>query len=438
MATVNEAEAPQPRKIVIDLPTADGASKATVTLQENEDATKPPLLLNISKRALDSPDTNTTLTERKTHVIISVGSGARQAENFFNTVVKPILTAIHGEDGVSKIEVHTTTSATSISDYTNTIFFPAANSGTPLRIILLSGDGGIVDLVNGLLSPPHDTAYTSPQVVLLPLGTANALYHSINTSNEPSTWGLAALASSHSAPLPVFTATFSPGARLLVDEARAEEALPKNEKGEGVLHGAVVASWGMHAALVADSDTAHYRQYGVQRFQMAAKEALYPSDGGAPHAYKARISLLPLPPSSSSSPSQNSQQQKDWIELDTIDHMYVLATLVSHLERPFCISPASAPLDASLRLVHFGPKTADEAMRIMGLAYQGGKHVREEGVRYESIEGLRIRFEGLEEDERWRRICVDGKIVRVEKEGWVEVKKDKGRRALNVVVAAAT
>ncbi|EUC47392.1 hypothetical protein COCMIDRAFT_90381 [Bipolaris oryzae ATCC 44560] len=430
MATVNEAEAPQPRKIVVNLPTADGTSQATVTLQENEDANKPPLLLDITKQALDSPNTDTPLTQRETHVIISVGSGARQAENFFNTVVKPILTAINGEDAVSKIKVHTTTSATSISDYTRTIFFPTANSGTPLRIILLSGDGGIVDLVNGLVSPPHHTTYISPQVVLLPLGTANALYHSINTGSEPSTWGLAALASPESKPLPTFTATFSPGARLLVDEARAEEPLPQNEKGEGVLHGAVVASWGMHASLVADSDTAHYRQYGVQRFQMAAKEALYPSDGGPPHAYKAHISLLP--PLSS---SPNGEQT--WIEMQTTEHMYVLATLVSHLERPFCISPASAPLDASLRLVHFGPKSADEAMRIMGLAYQGGKHVREAGVRYESIHGLRIRFQGLEEDATWRRICVDGKIVRVEEEGWVEVRKDEGRRALDVVVAVA-
>ncbi|EMD61235.1 hypothetical protein GGP41_010128 [Bipolaris sorokiniana] len=423
MATVDEAEAPQPRKIVIDLPTADGTSQATVTLQENEDATKPPLLLDITKRALDSPDTNTPLPQRETHVIISVGSGARQAESFFNSLVKPVLTAIHGEDGVSKVKVHTTTSATSISDYTSSIFFPAANSGTSLRILLLSGDGGIVDLVNGLLSPPHHTTYTSPQVVLLPLGTANALYHSINTGSESSTWGLAALASPHSAPLPVFTAIFSPGARLLVDEARSEEALPKNEKGEGILHGAVVASWGMHASLVADSDTAHYRQYGVERFRMAAKEALYPADGGPPHAYKAHLYLLWL------------QNGEEWTPLETTEHMYVLATLVSHLERPFCISPASAPLDGSVRLVHFGPKSADEAMRIMGLAYQGGKHVHEAGVRYESIDGLRIRFEGLEEDARWRRICVDGKIVRVEKEGWVEVRKDD-KRALDVVVVA--
>lgn len=116
--------------------------------------------------------------------------------------------------------------------------------------------------------------------------------------------------------------------------------------------------------------------------------------------------------------------------------MYVLATLVSHLEQPFCISPASKPLDGKLYLVLFGPRGGDDAMRIMGLAYQGGKHVDDGAVRYEEIEGLRIEFEGAEEEEgRWRRVCVDGKIVRVEAGGWVEVRREE-RRVLDVVVGS--
>ncbi|USP74073.1 hypothetical protein yc1106_01347 [Curvularia clavata] len=415
MASPNEA--PQPRKITADISTIDGTSQTTITLEENKDATQPPKLLDISKRALESPLPDKQSSQRETHVIVSIGSGGRQAEPFFQNVVKPILTAIHGEDGVSKFKIHTTTSEASISDLTNNIFFPAANSGNPIRIILLSGDGGIVDLVNGLVPPPQSDAYVPPEVVLLPLGTANALYHSIN-AGKPLSWGINTLGSTVSKPLPVFTASFSPGARLLVDEARSEQSLPQNEDGNGVLHGAVVASWGMHASLVGDSDTAHYRQYGVERFKMAAKEALYPADGAAPHAYKACIEVF-----------QNGQ----WIQLEQQEHMYVLATLVSHLEQPFCISPSTSPLDGSMRLVHFGPTSGDDAMRIMGLAYQGGSHVHDPAVRYEDIDGLRIRFKGMEKDSRWRRICVDGKIVRVEADGWVEIRKNQ-KRALNVVV----
>ncbi|EOA82425.1 hypothetical protein ACJQWK_04935 [Exserohilum turcicum] len=395
------------RTIVRDLHATDG-SQVSITLQLDDDAAKPPQLINISKPA------SAPASQRETHVVISVGSGARQADSFFQNVVKPILVALHGE--TKGLTIHTTTSATSISEYTSTIFFPAANNGTPLRIILLSGDGGIVDLVNGLVSHAQSNAYIAPQVVLMPLGTANALYHSVN-AGKPPTWGIDGLACTTSKPLPLFTATFSPGARLLVDEARAEEALPRDQNGNAVLHGAVVASWGMHASLVGDSDTAHYRQFGVERFQMAAKEALYPADGAAPHAYKASVGLL-----------QNGQ----WTRLPSNEHMYVLATLVSNLEQPFCISPDSKPLDGSMHLVHFGPTSGDNVMRIMGLAYQGGAHVHDKDVRYEDIDGLRIQFQALEQDARWRRICIDGKIVRVEADGWVEVTKDY-RHVLNVV-----
>ena len=83
--------------------------------------------------------------------------------------------------------------------------------------------------------------------------------------------------------------------------------------------------------------------------------------------------------------------------------------------------------------MQFGPTSGEDAMRIMGLAYQGGKHVDDPAVRYEAIDGLRIEFQGVEKESKWRRICVDGKIVRVEEDGWVEVRKEQ-RRVVDVVV----
>lgn len=61
-------------------------------------------------------------------------------------------------------------------------------------------------------------------------------------------------------------------------------------------------------------------------------------------------------------------------------------------------------------------------MRIMGLAFQGGGHVDDRAVGYESIEGMRIELD--EQDSHWRRVCVDGKIIRVGEEGWVEMRKN--------------
>lgn len=399
-----------PKQFTVTIPSLDGLHEVVAQLQENEeDAAHPPKLIKLTKNPLSAPKPATT--PRETHIILSTGSGHRKAEHFYTDVVSPILSLAGLKDTV----LHTTHSETSILELTRDTLFPAANRGHELRIILLSGDGGIVDLVNGLLATPHSKKYVSPEVVLLPLGTANALYHSIN-AGAGDTWGLKALSSTTSKPLPTFTATFSSGSRLLIDEARREQEL----NGKNEVHGAVVLSWGMHASLVADSDTAEYRKFGIERFKMAAKEALYPSDGSLPHSYRGRMEYLKL----KSEKEGEEEGGDEWITFSGEEHLYTLATLVSNLEAPFCISPASKPLDGSMHLVWFGPTSGDEAMRIMGLAYQGGKHVDDDMVLYRAIDGLRIVF--AEEDGRWRRVCVDGKIIRVEEGGWVEVRKRVG------------
>lgn len=400
--TINKSD------LIAAIPAPTGPSSTIIYVEHNEsDQTAAPKVA-FKKGSPDIAAERPSLTTaHETHIIISTGSGKKEAENFYKDALSPVLEALFPASHGS-FHVHRTESESSVLQLARTVFFPKANADILLRIIILSGDGGVIDLVNGLLSRPSSLNYVPPQVILLPLGTANALYHSINAGQD-NTWGLRALDVDNYKPLPIFTATFSSGARLLVDEARSEEELSKHiHTGDPVLHGAVVASWGMHASLVADSDSSEYRKFGIDRFKMAAKEALYPANGSPPHPYKAKVSAL---------------KGDKWQDLPVEEHMYVLATLVSNLEKTFTISPSSKPLDGSLHLVQFGPTSGDEAMRIMGLAYQGGKHVEDSSVRYESIDGLRVQFDGREDDARWRRICIDGKIVRLEKDGWVEVRK---------------
>lgn len=392
------------KEINVSLLNLAGDLQVKAILEENaKDAAHPPYLRSVDTAPTSPP--KPSAKPRDTHVIISTGSGHQKAADFYEQAVSSLIAHTYPGGATQDVALHTTQSESSILELARDVFFPAANSGKLLRIILLSGDGGIVDLVNSLSSQPHSSTYVRPEIVLLPLGTANALFHSINAATE-NPWGLAALSSRTSKPLPVVTATFSPGSKLLVDEARSTIPLPDGN----VLHAAVVVSWGMHASLVADSDSAEYRKFGIERFKMAAKEALYPADGSLPHPYSGRVKVL--------------TQDGEWKSIGDDKHLYTLATLVSNLEKPFTISPASKPLDGSLHLVYFGPTSGDEAMRIMGLAYQGGKHVEDEMVRYEKVEGVRIEMD--EVDERWRRVCVDGKIVRVEEGGWVEVRKGKG------------
>lgn len=347
--------------------------------------------------------------ETNLHIVVSTGSGTKLAAAFYKSALQPLWThmgLLEGRD----YAVHYTESEDTITQLTQLTFLPKANEGTKQAIVLLSGDGGILDIVNVLLNSNRKRRYSKPNVALLPFGTGNALAHSLRIS-EDETMGIATMVRGHHQPLPLMRISFSPGARLLVNEARETRELPKLGD-RSVTWGAVVCSWGMHASLVADSDTTEYRKHGAERFKMAANEALYPKDGSLPHEYQGRISIL------------RPDRQGKWEDIERSRHAYVLATLVSNLEKGFTISPESKPLDGKLRLVHFGPMPGDGIMKIMTAAYQGGTHVEDNGVAYEEIEAMKITFEDEQDDGRWRRVCVDGKIIMVEKGGWVTVQKE--------------
>ena len=354
------------------------------------------------------------------HVVVSIRSGTCEAERFFQGIILPLFEVI----GFSKehYNVLFTASERSIIEFAEDTLLNVANQGTAQTVLLLSGDGGIVDIINALLQSSRSPQYVKPIIGLLALGTGNALANSIGL-NCDSTKGLRAFLQGRPHDLPTFNARFSPGSELLIDEARKTEPLPKDSTGTNILYGAVVCSWALHASLVADSDTTEYRRYGSQRFQMAAKELLDPSDGSAPHKYCGRVGVLKR--------DSNGTETTEYLE--RMEHTYILATLVSNLQQSFTISPHSKPLDGQLRLLHFGVLPSDEVMRILGLAFAGGKHIGEQMVGYEAVEGLRIEFE--EVDSRWRRICVDGRIVRVGEGGWVEVRRE-AQGVLDVVACS--
>ncbi|PNS13802.1 hypothetical protein CAC42_3295 [Sphaceloma murrayae] len=325
-------------------------------------------------------------------VIISIGSGTKQAATFSVSAVRPTLANL---DLSSSAKFHTTTSADTIAELTRSTILPMANEGISQNVVLLSGDGGTIDVVNTLYGSNKSPKYKPPTLITLPLGTGNALSNSYKY-NSDHTWGLATLVRGTTRPLPTFRVTFSPGARLVVNEGKEDRELIEQD-GRPTMFGVVVCSWGLHASLVADSDTAHYRQFGAERFQMVAKELLFPSDGTTHHSYKGTVKV-------------KDPYSKEWEETGGTEHSYVLATLVSNLEKTFTISPDSKTLDGMMRLIRVSATDGTHLMKVMEAAYQDGKHVSMEGVAYREIDGLRIDF--AEEEDRWRRVCIDGKIVK--------------------------
>ncbi|KAE9362717.1 hypothetical protein N431DRAFT_424565 [Stipitochalara longipes BDJ] len=346
------------------------------------------------------------------HVLISTLSGIGLAPAFFDDVLHPLLRAIGLAD--SAYTVTRTKSAESVKEFARSTLLVAANEGKKQTVLMLSGDGGMVDTINGLMeSGERSNSYAKPILSQLPLGTGNALFHSLHKpSTIPSIYiqGLRTFLYGSPKPLPIFHAKFSPGARLLTNEGQTASPL-KN----GTLYGAVVASYGLHATLVADSDTTEYRKHGDKRFGLVAKDLLFPEDGSPPHVYKADVLL-------------------DGKAIDRREHGYVLASLVSNLEKTFTISPESKPLDGKLRVVNFGALSGEGAMEVMKAAYAGGKHTEMSEVGYGSVDVLRIDFKEEGENWKWRRCCVDGLIVGVEEGGWMEVGLvGEGNEAVDVV-----
>lgn len=355
------------------------------------------------------------------HVVISTCSGTGKAKKVFQNVLQPFLSYL----GLTEYEVHETQSAQTITELTRSKFLPCAQLGVHQTIILLSGDGGLVDVVDSFYSSAEEIL-APPCIALIPTGTGNAMANSIGLLRPA--MELVMLVQGKPRPVPVFAASFSPKARYVTNEGRGRAPVcdkPVAGNQDQRIYGAVVASWGIHAALVADSDTVEYRRFGADRFKLAAQELLSPSDGSPTHRYRGMLSLT-----KPEGVTKKQQQHMESIRHD--EHMYVLATLVSRLEREFTISPDSSPLDGCLRIVHFGPMPPDEAMRLMSKAYQGGLHVNDEAVTYTEIEGFRIDFR--ENDERWRRVCIDGKVVAVEQGGWMEVHREP-RCLLNLVAS---
>ncbi|CAH0048713.1 unnamed protein product [Clonostachys solani] len=392
-------------------------------------------------------------TDNLVDIVVSTKAGSGLALRFWQAVLHPLLRVTREElaqaspgteaaelAGSQQENVLVTENAGSVPQFAQRLW--ASHGGQTHRdgghggkqsrtVILLSGDGGIVDILNSCeddAQAPAASSPTQPLVCPLPLGTGNALFHSLHKpvasarpASSPLVLGLQTLFQGAPANLPTFRASFSAGSRVVVaaEEQQAAAAdggatdtppeLQEGNKPVSYLNGAVVASYGFHASIVHESDTPAYRAHGQKRFGMVAQELLRRS-----HPYTAQVEIR--------RPGVASFER---VPRET--HAYVLVTPLSNLERTFAISPDSRPLDGRLRAVHFGPIGGERIMDVMMKAYDGGKHValawEEDGERvwYDEVEEIRLK--ALDADGRWRKVCIDGTIVELPLGGHMVVSK---------------
>lgn len=480
---------PDEQNIVFILPSARGSTSHLVySLTEDTSNAEEPYKLSvyrasgIPKQLLERhvlselpPHLQAKPTNR-VNVIVSTKSGTGLALKCWDGIVQPLIEAAglrtaYGSSadsdgrglggGDASYRVLVTDSAQSVRRFARERWGEVdgsqdAAAARTETVVLLSGDGGVVDLLNGSDAPTSPSA-PRPVIALLPLGTGNALFHSLHKplysrdggGPTPLVAGLRTLFRGTAAALPTFRASFSPRSRIVsYADLEAEPGLPKDaveggkhhEDGEEVDHlvGAIVASYGFHASIVWESDTPEHRRHGEARFGMVARELLRES-----HAYAASVEIRRPTKASSASSTTVLDGAGPWERLPRDAFGYVLATLVSNLERGFTISPASAPLSGRLRLVHFGPVGGERTMQVMVAAYNDGAHVGmrwrreeregggEDGVGYDEIEGVRVTVR--EGDARWRKMCIDGTIVEVEEGGWMVV-ETMGTSGFDVLV----
>ncbi|KAI0393469.1 ATP-NAD kinase-like domain-containing protein [Xylariaceae sp. FL0594] len=497
---------PVPEEIICVLKKESGYEVVSLQQQQGDKDTKPEFKLSLSsydhvgngstvasieQHLLDDylvhglPEHIQPGPRRRVHVLVSTHSGTGLGMQFYSTVLAPLFQRLdlrphegvtteegaHFSQGGGSYNLVVTQDADSVKNFAQGIASGQSDTGgRPIEhtVVLLSGDGGIVDMLNCIasteegggggggkdISDSKSGSSSIPLLALLPLGTGNALFNSLHkaaSAKAPAVsdlvHGLRTLLLGKAAPLPSFKAVFPEGSRTITYSKGPEPASASStdasatleEHADSVTHlyGVVVASYGFHSQLVWESDTPAYRKHGAARFQMVAQELLKES-----HAYDATVEMVATS-SSTATDTDNTTAATGRRGRDR--HAYVLATLVSNLEKTFCISPDSRPLDSQLRLVHFfGPTDGAKTMEIMMAAYDGGKHVglrwsldqdgegeREEAVGYEQIDELRITTH--EEDKRWRKVCIDGTIVEIPRDGCMVVRRE-ARHHLRVLV----
>ena len=93
------------------------------------------------------------------HVLISTLSGTGLAPEFFDEVLHPLVKAVGLAD--PSYVVLRTKSTESVKEFAKSTLLAGANAGSKQTVLMLSGDGGMVDTINGLLEGESRSRYFS-------------------------------------------------------------------------------------------------------------------------------------------------------------------------------------------------------------------------------------------------------------------------------------
>jgi len=335
-------------------------------------------------------------------------------------------------------------------------------SGDSTIVAVVGGDGTLHELINGVRHADADegssSTHHSIDVVLVPAGTANAVYHSLFPSTcEGNTADFDRFLSVKAAlTAPASPSSSSASSSLVPLSVAAVSILPSQHDEPSsqtaqtlrTYYSHVVTSTALHAHILETASSAEMRKAnpGVERFRKAAEQhfgTLYP----------AKLTLLPVGPgglSGEAGPVSGVQRwslrSQTWetVSTDSVtieDHFaYFVAALVDRFEPKFRIAPHSTsgrdrPAEAiDIVLVRAGKDdskatTSARLLKVLNTAYDDGKHILltedsmgdggAEGADASSeaavVEYYRVSgFVWQPRDEASRLACVDGTTFSLE------------------------
>ncbi|KAF9451235.1 hypothetical protein P691DRAFT_724602 [Macrolepiota fuliginosa MF-IS2] len=376
-------------------------------------------------------------------VIYNPVCGSGSAKSLVDNQVLPTLEKHNVTiDGVSATE-YTGHAGFLVADYLK-------QNPSNVTIVLASGDGTLHEILNHILPHTSQTVHqvlnTLPRIsfVLVPAGTANALYSSLFPPAKPgditaSEYRLqslhAYLSGKDGIPLTLSVTTLVP--------------TPGSREVPRIVISSVVTSTSLHAAILHDSEALRNEMPGIERFKVAAQQ-------NSKRWYNASVKLLP----SSSATVQiydqlshrfvnhpESTPENSIVELGG-PFVYFLSTVnVDRLEPEFRITPLARALPsngATCDIIIVRPlrdpssdgdnigardQYIDKIWKVMGGAYADGAHVYLRYNRNGEVVGdgtgplvvEYIRCGGWEwipgDDDRAHLLCSDGGISTIEDGG---------------------
>lgn len=290
-------------------------------------------------------------------------------------------------------KIHKTASPNDAASIARTI----ASEPSPHKVIVAGGDGTSHELMEGITSGRWE-------LVILPLGTANALYYSFHPNDESKLASLnLALEGKSPIRLPVTYTTIG------------DQNVPST----------IVTSTALHAAILKDSEELR-SQYGIERYAMAAAKNL-----GV--FFNAKVRLSDGKKWNHKTKKFEASEQ----ELKGPFTYLVSCTTVDRLEPTFVIAPTrrleKESLDGTMDVVIMRPLRdpkvrdaddkaaawAERAKEVLGAAYEEGRHVELEYEAGESVvEVFRCTgFEWVPLDGGSSTVCCDGSLYEIPEGG---------------------